>query len=68
MARTAPKNSIWMYVGDVQRLMEVGYNRAREMIISCNDHIEKDLKKRRPPRGRTYRRRFLELYGIEGVK
>ena len=68
MARTAPRGSIWVYTGDVMRLMEVGYNRARELIISCNDYIEFKLKKRRPPRGRTYKRRFYEYYGIEMAK
>lgn len=68
MARLAPKGSIWMYTGDVMRLMECGETKARALMVEVNDYIENTLKKRRPQRGRTYKRRFLEYYGIEGVK
>ena len=58
------KQSIFLYIDDVCRLMECGKTKAGEMVRAVNDRIEADGYIR-PMRGRTYRKKFYEVFGIK---
>lgn len=61
--KTAPKGSIFLYVGDVMRMMECGQGTAYKLISQTNAYIV-SKGKRPPPAGRTTRKSFLELFDV----